>query len=197
MDAERVRHHEDNPDQRGEQDVDAGRDQLLTVGPALLKPAERFAAALILEDRVGQLQRVPDAVGVQLRAEPLRDDVDVVILKVLRDARHERDANRCAQQQADASEELTGRIFLEPGRVLVDDMTEDERVEQREHLVDRGEREGERDQAPVVPEIRVEEFHGSRNDYMCARSPRARVCPSCARARSGSRDSADRSSRES
>ena len=67
MHAERVDHDEDDADERGEQDVDRDGDQLLDVGPHLLQLAERFAAALILEDRVGQLQRVPDAVGVELR----------------------------------------------------------------------------------------------------------------------------------
>ena len=54
-----------------------------------------------------------DAVRVELGAEPLRDDVDVVVLEVLRDARDERDAHRRAEQQADAPEELAGRVFLE------------------------------------------------------------------------------------
>jgi len=51
----------------------------------------------------------------------LRDDVDEIVLDVLRDARDERDADGRAEQQADAAEELAGRVFLEPGRVLVDD----------------------------------------------------------------------------
>ena len=92
--AEGVDHHEDDADQRGEQHVDRGRDQLLDVGAHLLQPAERLAAALILEHRIGQLERVADAVRVELRAEPLGDDVDVVVLEVLGDARDERDADR-------------------------------------------------------------------------------------------------------
>ena len=88
-----------------------GRDQLLDVGAHLLQLAERLAAALILEHRVGQLQRVADAVGVELRAQPLGDDVDVVVLEVLGDARDERDADRRAEQQADAAEELAGRVL--------------------------------------------------------------------------------------
>ena len=83
-----------------------GRDQLLDVGAHLLQLAERLAAALVLEHRVGQLERVPDAVGVELRAQPLRDDVDEVVLEVLGDARDERHADRRRQQQADAAEEL-------------------------------------------------------------------------------------------
>ena len=85
----------------------------------------------------GSSSEWPDAVGVELRAEPLRDDVDVVVLEVLRHARDERDADRRAEQQADAAEELGGRVLLEPRRVLVDDVPEDQRIEQREDLVDR------------------------------------------------------------
>ena len=156
--AERVDHHEDDPDERREQDVDARRDQLLDVGAHLLQPAERLAAALILEHRIGQLERMPDAVRVQLRAEPLRDDVDEVVLEVLRHARDERDADRGAEQQADALEELRGRVFLEPRGVLIDDVPEDQRIEQREDLVDGRQHERQRHEPGVVPQVPVEGF---------------------------------------
>ena len=157
---EGVDHHEDDADERREQDVDGRRDELLDVGADLLQPAERFAAALVLEHRIRQLERVADAVGVQLRAEPLGDDVDVVVLEVLRDARDEGDADRGAEQQADAPEELSGRVFLEPRRVVVDDVPEDQRVEQREDLIDGGQGERQRDQAAIVPKVAVEKLHG-------------------------------------
>ena len=51
-----------------------------------------------------------DAVGVDAGAELLRDDVDEVVLEILRDARNERDADRGAQQERDAAEELTGAV---------------------------------------------------------------------------------------
>ncbi len=56
MDADRVGHDEEDADQRREKNIDAGRDQLLDVGAHLLQASERFAAALILEHRVGQLE---------------------------------------------------------------------------------------------------------------------------------------------
>ena len=146
-------------------DVDGGRDQPLDVGPHLLQLAERFAAALILEHRVRQLERMADAVGVELGAEPLRDQADVVVLKVLRHARDERDADRRREQQRDAPEELARRVLGEPRRVVVDDVPEDQGVEEREHLVDRREHERERDESPVVPQVRVEQlpcWHYSR-----------------------------------
>ena len=75
-------------------------DELLRVGADLLELAERLAAALVLEDLEGQGQRVADAVGVELRAQPLRYDVDEVVLEVLGDAGDERDADGHRQEQA-------------------------------------------------------------------------------------------------
>ena len=63
------------------------------------------------------------------------------------------------EQQADAAEELAGRVLLEPGRVLVDDVAEDQRIEQREDLVDGRQHERQGDQAPVAAQIGVEELH--------------------------------------
>ena len=89
-----------------------------------------------------------DAVGVELGAKPLRDEVDVVVLEVLRDARDERDADRRGEQQRDAAEELARRVFGEPRGVVVDDVPEDQRIEEREDLVDGREDERERDERP-------------------------------------------------
>jgi len=104
---------------------------------------------------------VADAVSVNLRAEPLRDHVDVVVLEVLGDARDERHADCGEQQQADAAEELSGRVLGEPGRVLVDDVPEDQGIEQREHLVDRREHQRKNNQSPVILQIRGQKLHVS------------------------------------
>ena len=126
---ERVNHHEHDADERREEDVDDADDQLLDVGAHLLKLAECFAAALIFEDRIRQLERVADAVRVELRAQALCDQVDVVVLKILGDARDERHANRGAEQQRHAAEELAGRVLRKPRRVIVDDVSENQRIE--------------------------------------------------------------------
>ena len=105
-----------------------------------------------------------DPVRIELGPETLRDHIDVVILKVLRHARHERDADRGPEQQADAFEELTRRVLLKPRRVLVDHVPEDQRIEEREDLVDRGQGERERDEAAVLPEITVKKFHDSATE---------------------------------
>ena len=59
----------------------------------------------------------------------------------------------------DAAEEFAGGIFLEAGRVLVDDVAEDQRIEQREDLVDGRQDERQRDQRSVLPEVGVEDLH--------------------------------------
>jgi hypothetical protein len=140
---ERVDHHEHDADERREQQVDEDRDQALDVAADLLQLAERLAAPLVLEHRVRQLQRMADPVGVELRAQPLRDQVGEVVLEVLGHARHERHPHRRQQQHAHAADELRRRVVLVAGGVLVDHVAEDQRVEQREGLVDRGQQQRE------------------------------------------------------
>ena len=96
---------------------------------------------------------MPDAVRIQLRTQALRDHVDVGILEILGHAGDKGDADRRREQQADALEELTSRVFLEARGVLVNHVAENERIEQREDLVDGGQRERQRDQPAVVPEV--------------------------------------------
>ena len=98
MNSHRVDHDEQDADQRDEQNIDDGVRQPLDIRANLLKFAERFAAALIFEDRIWQLERVPHAIRVDLRAGPLRDDVDVVILKILGNSRNERCSHGRGQQ---------------------------------------------------------------------------------------------------
>ncbi len=162
VDGEGVHHDEHDADDRLEEDVDGGGDQLLDVGAHLLQLAERLAAALVLEELVGKVERVPDAVRVQLGPDPLRHDVHEVVLEVLGHAGDERHADGGEQQEGDAAEELAGRVLVEACGVLVDDVPEDEGVEEREDLVDGGEEQGQEDEPPVGPEVRQQEVHGAR-----------------------------------
>ena len=141
----RVHHHENDADERREEHVDRRRYQTLDVGAHFLKLAEGFTAALIFEDRIRQLERVADAVGIEFGAETLCDQVDVVVLKVLGHARDERHSDRGRQQQRHAAEELAGRVFGEASRVIVDDVPKDQRIEEGEHLVDGRQDQGKRD----------------------------------------------------
>ena len=91
--AEGVDHHEHDADERNEDDVDCGGDKSFHVTANFLQLAQCFSAALVLEDLVGKVQRVADAVGVHFRAEPLHNHVGEIILKVLGDSRDERDSH--------------------------------------------------------------------------------------------------------
>jgi hypothetical protein len=102
---------------------------------------------------------VRDAALVELRAGALRDHVDAVVLKVLRDARHERDADVRKQQQEHAAHEHIARQLIRFHGVAVDDQAEDLRIEKREDLIDRREHERRQDQSLVAEEVRVKKTH--------------------------------------
>ncbi len=161
MHRERVDHHEDDAHQRREEHVDRDGNELLDVHAHLLQHSERLPAALILEGGIGQVERMAHAVRIELRAQPLRDDIDAVVLEVLRDPGHEGHADRRKQQQAHPPEELACRVFAVPRGVLVDHMAEDQRIQQRKHLVDGRQQERDREQAAVACEVRPQEAHVS------------------------------------
>src|SRR6185436_2693971 len=123
----------------------------------------------IFEHAVRKLERVTDAVGIDLRAQPLRDHIDVVILKVLCDARNKRDAHRGGQQQADSAEKLARRVFAVARRVFVDDVAKDHRIQKREDLVDRRQNQYQDDRLPMFAEIRVKNFHAG--DFGIGQNP--------------------------
>ena len=74
--------------------------------------------------------------------------------------RDERHPHRRGEQQAHAAEELAGRVLAVAGGVLVDDVAEDQRIEEREDLVDGRQHEGQEHERPVAAEVGVEESHG-------------------------------------
>ncbi len=86
MHLDRIDHHEYQSHQGRKDEIDGESDELLYVASDFLKLAERFSASLILEYRIGELEGMPDSIRVHLRAESLNDDVDEVVLKVLRNA---------------------------------------------------------------------------------------------------------------
>src|SRR5947207_15678278 len=104
-----------------------------------------------------------NAVRVELRAESLRDDVHEVVLEVLRDARDERDADRGREKQAHAADELGGRVLVVLRGVPIDDVPKDERIEQREDLVDRSQKQRKDDQQAVAVEVPKKKAHRSEN----------------------------------
>jgi hypothetical protein len=100
-----------------------------------------------------------DAIRVKASADLLRDQVDVIILKVLGNSRDESNTDSRTEQSADPADKLRARVLLVTRRVTVDNVPEDQRVKQREDLVDRREKECGKDKSPVVPEIPPECGH--------------------------------------
>ena len=169
----RVDHNEDHTDQCREEDVDHRRDEFLDVRADLLQFPQCFAAALILEKRVGQFQRMANAVGVHARPHLLCDEVHAIVLKILGDSRHEGDANGRGQQQAHAAEELHAAVFAITGGVGIDDVPENQGVQQRKNLVHRGQHQSGSAQLPMLPEIAIEDSHRT-NSILCLDAPRHR-----------------------
>ncbi len=135
---ERVDHHKHDSNQRNEDDVDGGGNKSLHVAANFLQLAQRFSAALVFEDLVGQVQRMPDAVGIHLRSQPLNNHVGEIILEILGHARYKRDAHRRQQQQPGPANELRLRVLVIFGGITVDHMTKDQRVKKGENLIGRG-----------------------------------------------------------
>ena len=102
---------------------------------------------------------MPETVGIELRAQPLGDDVDEVVLEVLGDAGDERHSDGCSEEEAHTTDELPGRVVTVPGGVLVNDMAEYQGIEKREDLVHRRQEQGEEDELPVAAQITVEDSH--------------------------------------
>src|SRR5258706_15827130 len=67
--------------------------------------------------------------------------------------------NRRSQQQAYASNELRARILAIPGRVGVDDVPENERIQQRKDLIDRRQNKGDDSKLPQILKVPVESSH--------------------------------------
>ena len=163
-----VPHHEDDAHQRRKQHVHEALNELFHVDAHLLELAQGFAGALVLKYLVGQLQGVAQAVGIHLGPQPLGDDVDVVVLEVFGDARH----HGHAQHHADVGDGLPEKwperhqhqaaqvaVF---GHELVDQLAKNIGVQQREHLVDGGQHQGQGQQSPVVAQVAVKDFHGTK-----------------------------------
>src|SRR6185437_2609621 len=79
----RIHHHEDDANDRRKENVHGCRYEPLRVESRLLDLSERLTAALILEERVWQLERVSNSVGIEIDADALRNYVDEIILECL------------------------------------------------------------------------------------------------------------------
>ena len=102
-----------------------------------------------------------DAVRIQPRADALRDDVQAIILKVLRHPGDEGGADHEREQLRHAHEEpmMVRGELLRFGGVVADDVAENRRIEQRERLVDRREHQREKNEVAVGSQVAEQEAH--------------------------------------
>jgi hypothetical protein len=133
--------------------------EAFNVCPDLLEDAQRLAAALVLKDLVREFQRMAQSVLIDPGSQTLRDDVDEVVLEILCHAGDECHADSGQQQPGDSFHEIARTVRVEPCGVLVDDVPEDERIQEREHLVDRGQGQGQQHQLPQRPQVTKQHVH--------------------------------------
>src|SRR5438309_8387157 len=100
-----------------------------------------------------------NAIGVDACANLLRDYIDEIILEILGGARDQSHANRRSEQQSYTSNELRARILAIASRVGVDDVPENERIQQRKYLIDRGQDEGDYSKLPEILKVSVKSSH--------------------------------------
>lgn len=160
MDADGVQCDKHDAYECGEDNIDKSRDQAFNIRSHFLKFAQGLSAALILKYGVRQLERMREAIGIDLRAQFLCDGVDVVILEILCHAGDKSDANRRPQQRGHSGEKFTLGKPVKMCGIAVNDHSEYPRVEQGEDLVDSRQKERKRDERPVLTKITIQEFHG-------------------------------------
>src|SRR5207247_2882249 len=131
-----VDRNERQADQSREHHVHQQCDELLDIASYPLQLPQSFATALILKQRVREIQRMSNAIGVDACANLLRDYIDEIILEILGDARDQSHDNRRSEQQSYTLNELRARMLAIASRVGVDDVPENERMQQRKHLID-------------------------------------------------------------
>src|ERR1051325_3093625 len=103
------------------------------------------------------------SIGINLCAEPLRYNVDVIVLEILCDPGNERNTNCGCEEQTDAMKELIRRVFGITRGVIVDDVTEDERIEEGEDLVDGRQNEDQDGEPAILLEVIEKNLHGYKN----------------------------------
>ena len=134
-------------------------DQPLDIGSNLLKFAQRLAAPLVLKNRIRQLKRVANAVGIDLRADPLRDDVGEIILEIFGNTRNKSDADGSAKKHRHTPVKRIGWNRVSFGSVILDEDTHDDRVQHREESIDCCQYHRQRNHSLVAFQIGKKKFH--------------------------------------
>ena len=79
---------------------------------------------------IRQFQRMAKTIGIDLRAQPLGDDVDEGVLEVLRNPGDKCHSHGSQKQQTDPFEEACLSVLLEVQRVFIDNVPEDEGIKE-------------------------------------------------------------------
>ncbi len=106
---------------------------------------------------------MPQPIGVHLSAHLLCDQVDEIILKVLRHPRYKGDADGEAQKETDAMEKH-GKILRGLDRVPVDQVLRDQGIQQRENLIRGRQKQRHHHQLPISFEVVQEDIHRQPGD---------------------------------
>ena len=158
VNAECIDRDKDDSYQGCEKNIDGRRNEPFDITSHFCSfSASRRYAGLQKPDT--EVERLLQTVRINPCTESLSDDIDVVVLEILRNPRNECNPDRECQQQTDPFEELLRRVFLEPGRVFVDHMPEDQRVKKRKSLIDRSKEQSKCDQLPAM-------FRSQRRSFM-------------------------------
>ena len=145
-------------DERRESGVDEGVDQALAVRPHLLQQGEHLAAAQVLEFLEREAQQVPQAVVEDRHAQLLHDEARHVFLQGLGQPRQHRHQHGQPQQAHHVRHQFGLGQAPRAGNA-VDDAAEDDGVDQRQHLGEAGEQQGQQAQAPVRFQVGPEDAH--------------------------------------
>lgn len=182
-----VDHHKYDTDHGSKQQIHRQRQQFLDIGAGLLQLAQRLTAALVFKEDIREFERMADSVRVNTSTYLLRNDIYVIILKILGDAGDKGHADRHAEQQRNAANELTDGVSVESRRILVDHVPEDQGIEQRENLIDCRQNQRGYDQLPVTAEVAVECAHYSTLRYgvMAQTEVPCGSCTECCRSGQG------------
>lgn len=155
----RVDEHEEQDDGRDQDDIDRVLDQFFRILTRLLQFAERLAAAFVFKHGVRERERMLHAFAIHIRATPLADGVQVIVLEIFGDTGNQRSTDECQEEHDRPAEKFRSRQFVKTQRVVVDDPLKDDRFDERERLIDGRQNDDQDRQALVFPQVREENLH--------------------------------------
>src|SRR5258708_7712977 len=94
-----------------------------------------------------------DSLAVDLDPEPLRENVHVVILKILRYARRKGGTHHEQDELSDPPKKISRRNLLEFRHILIENLPKDQRVDQREDRINGCKAERQPDKLLITLEI--------------------------------------------